>query len=85
MSGKKKKYVTCYSLEIEMPYVGICFGHAMSKACQYATIDDKVYSSMLEVSIAKAQGFLQNTVTWTKKSDKGRQEWDCACVDLGIP
>ena len=45
----------------------------MSKACQYATIDDKVYSSMLEVSIANAQGFLQNTVTWTKKSDKGRQ------------
>ena len=67
-----------------MPYVGICFGHAMSKACQYTTIDDSV-RQYVEVSIAKAQGFLQNTVTWTKKSDKGRQEWDRACVDLGIP
>ena len=30
-----------------MPYVGIYFGHAMSKACQYAIMDEKVCINML--------------------------------------
>jgi hypothetical protein len=35
----------------------ICFGHAFSKTCQYATTNDKVYKA-LYVSIKVAQGDL---------------------------
>ena len=32
-----------------------------------------------------AQKSLQSCITWTKKSGKGRQEWDRACIDAGLP
>ena len=63
-----------------MPYVGIYFGHAMSKACQYAIMDEKVCINMLEVNTCNiaqvmlgAQVTLQKTIKWTKNSRKGRQ------------
>jgi hypothetical protein len=33
------------------PFVGFCFGHAISKACQYATNEAKVGVGMKEVSL----------------------------------
>ncbi len=33
---------SCESFGLEESFQGTCFGHAMSKACQYGTIDDKV-------------------------------------------
>ena len=84
VSGKKKKkYATYYPLGMATLYVGTWFGHAISKACQYATSDDKVCGGMSKVTTAMAQAALQNTSTWTKKSGKGRQECECACVDEG--
>jgi hypothetical protein len=38
-----------------------------------------------EVSLKDAQKSLQSCITWTKKSGKGRQEWDKACIDAGLP
>jgi hypothetical protein len=35
-------------------YVGACFGHAMNKACQYATLDDKISMRMTQVSLKNA-------------------------------
>ena len=32
-----------------------------------------------------AQKSLQSCITWTKKSGKGCQEWDRACIDAGLP
>ena len=40
---------------------------------------------MKEVSLKDAQKSLQSCITWTKKSGKGRQEWDRACIDAGLP
>jgi len=28
------------------PFEGVCFGHALFKACQYATFDEKVNSNL---------------------------------------
>ncbi len=36
-------FLSCDILGLEENYQGICFGHAFSKACQYATMDEKVY------------------------------------------
>jgi hypothetical protein len=65
-------------------FYGICFGHAFTKTCQFATINDKVYIA-LYVSIKVAQGYLQKCITWPKKSRKGRQEWNKTCVNYGLP
>ncbi len=46
------------SLGLEESYQGICFGHAFSKACQYAIANDKVYKDLTYVFIKIAQGNL---------------------------
>jgi hypothetical protein len=33
-------------LELENPYLGVCFGHMMSKVCQYATNENVVCQGM---------------------------------------
>lgn len=40
--------------------------------------------SLKEVSVKDAQATLQKTITWTKKSEKGRLEWNKACIDSGV-
>jgi hypothetical protein len=37
------------------------------------------------VLIKYAQGDLQKCIIWPKKSGKARQEWEKACVNLGLP
>jgi hypothetical protein len=49
----------------------------MSKACQYAMNETKV-----SVSMKEAQAALQKIIIWTKKSSKGRLEWEKACHEL---
>jgi len=62
-----------------------CFGHVMSKACQYAINDDKASKSLMEVNVKNAQATLQKTITWTKKFGEGRQEWEKAYIECGLP
>ncbi len=57
------------------------FGEIMFKACQYAINDEKMITSLKQVNVKVAQGNLQKIITWTKKSGKGRQEWERACVE----
>jgi hypothetical protein len=38
-------------LKILRVYEGTCFGHVMSKACQYATNDDKISIGLKNVSV----------------------------------
>ncbi len=57
-----------------------CFGHAMSKACQYVDDDAKVCHVFAKVSLKGVQSSLQKIITWTKKSWKGTQEWKDSCV-----
>ncbi len=51
--------MSCAPLQLSSPLNGTCFGHVMSKACQYATNDSKVRVGMKNVSLAKAEYVLQ--------------------------
>jgi hypothetical protein len=42
MSTTLKSIVSCDILGLEESFQGTCFGHAFSKACQYATTKEKV-------------------------------------------
>ncbi len=46
-----KSIVSCFPLLLHVPFVGLCFDHAMSKAIQYATNDAKICQGFLEVKI----------------------------------
>jgi hypothetical protein len=41
----------CETLGLEESFQGYCFGHAFSKACQYAIIEDKVCKNVKEMFI----------------------------------
>jgi hypothetical protein len=51
---------------LPQPYAISCYGHAMSKCCQYAISDLKVRGGIKDVSIKEVQSFIQNTITWNK-------------------
>ncbi len=44
----------CGVFQLERPYLGVCFGHVMSKVCQYAIDEDVVCQGMKEISLKKA-------------------------------
>jgi hypothetical protein len=56
----------------------------MSKACLYATNDEKVTNDLKHVSVKAIQGSVEKMLTWTKKLGKGRQKWEKACVESGL-
>jgi hypothetical protein len=76
--------VSCELLQLLSPFSGICFGHAISNACQHAINDIKLGVGMKEVNVAKVQNALQKTITWTKKLSKGRQEGELACKEASL-
>jgi hypothetical protein len=43
--------VSCFIFQLACPFVGSCFGHAMSKVAQYATDDNKVCVGFFKVSL----------------------------------
>jgi hypothetical protein len=56
--------VVFYSpLQLACPFVGLCFGHAMS----FATDDIKMCAKFSKVNVKGAQASLQKTITLTKK------------------
>ena len=70
MTNALKSVISCEALQVVVPFEGTCFGHAMSKACQYATTDDKVARGMKAVSIKYAQVAVQKCITWPKELEK---------------
>jgi hypothetical protein len=84
MTGVLKFVVNCEYLGIEESFQGTCFGHAFSKACQYGITKEKVCSNLKYVSIKSAQANLQKCINWLKKSGKGKQEWNKACLETRI-
>ncbi len=46
-----KLVVKCETLGLDKSLQGTCFGHSFSKACQYATIDDKICKNLKYASI----------------------------------
>jgi hypothetical protein len=58
-------------LNIIRVYEGTCFGHVMSRACQYATNDENVFVRLRNVSVKEVQSGLQKTISWTQRFEKG--------------
>jgi hypothetical protein len=57
-------------LGLEENFKGIYFGHALSKACQYATMDEKVYKTLKYVFVKIAQRDLQIYISLGLKSQR---------------
>jgi hypothetical protein len=58
LTNALKYVVQCETLGLEESFQGICFSHVFSKACQYATIDDKVCKNLKYVFIKSTQANL---------------------------
>jgi formate-dependent nitrite reductase membrane component NrfD len=43
--------VFCFPLQLPCPFVGFCFGHAMSKVTQYAIDDVKMCFGFIQVNL----------------------------------
>ncbi len=71
MSSTLKIIISCDILGLEESYQSICFGHAFSKACQYATTNEKVCKDFTYVSIKTTLRELHKCITWPKKLGKG--------------
>jgi len=65
-----KPIVSCNILGLEESYQGTCFGHAFSKAYQYATINVKVCKDFTYVFIKNVQRFVK-VYNLAKKYGKG--------------
>jgi hypothetical protein len=72
MTTYLKFVVNCEILGMEENFQGTCFGHAFSKACQYETVEKKVYRNLKHICIKSAQYDLQKCISWPKKSKKGK-------------
>ncbi len=66
-----KYIICCETLGLQESFNGICFGHAFSKACQYATIDEKVCRNIRYVSIKAIQANLQKVYYLAQNFWKG--------------
>jgi hypothetical protein len=56
MIATLKLVVNCEVLGVEESFLGTCFGHAFSKAYQYATMDEKVLKGFKYVFIKTTCG-----------------------------
>jgi hypothetical protein len=58
MTTTLKSIVNSDMLGLQESFKGICFGHAFSKACQYATTKENNCEDLQYMSIKYAQGDL---------------------------
>jgi hypothetical protein len=68
MTNLLKQIVNYEKLKILAPSEGVCFGHALSKACQYAIFDEKV--NLQPVNIKSIQFPIKTCITWSKHLGK---------------
>ncbi len=66
-----KFVMNCDVLGLKENFQGNYFVHVFYKACQYATMNDKVYKGLKYVSIKVAPKKLQTCIIWPKKQEKG--------------
>lgn len=74
--------MSCVTLMLPQPYASSCYGHVMSKCCQYVINNLKVYDSMKDMSIKCV--ITKNYYMDQKKKGGGRQEWAKACRDASF-
>jgi hypothetical protein len=58
-----KSVISCEALNLPQPFNGTYFGHAMRKAVQYATNDDKIFK---DLALKFAQTSFQSCIIWPK-------------------
>jgi hypothetical protein len=46
-----KLVISCEALSLPIPFDGACFGHAISKATQYGTNDDKISKDLTLINL----------------------------------
>jgi hypothetical protein len=54
MATALRSIIICQPLKFNQVYEGTCFGHVMSKVCQY---DNKVFKGLMQVNVKDAQLF----------------------------
>jgi hypothetical protein len=64
--------VFCNVLKLETPFSSTCFGHVMSKVCQYATNEKKVCQCMKEVYLNDAQSFKNSSFGQRNQAKGGK-------------
>jgi hypothetical protein len=84
MTTTLKVVVNCKSFGLKNNFQGTCFGHVISKACQYGTVEEKVCKDLKYVYVKSTQVDLQKCIIWPKKYRKGKQEWNKAYVETSI-
>jgi len=72
MTTTLKSIISCDMLDLEESFNGIYFGHAFSKACQYATTKEKNCKYLQYVLIKYAQRDLEKCIIWPNFFGKGR-------------
>ncbi len=58
--------ISCEALNLHSPFDGACFQHAMNKATQDVTNDDKISKDKVLINVKFAQMSLQSCITWPK-------------------
>jgi hypothetical protein len=58
-------------LKLVKPFIENCWGHAMSKCCQYITNDTKAFVSLMPISIKKCLIFCKRQSLGPKKVGRG--------------
>jgi hypothetical protein len=81
MTVALKVVINC-EFGLEESFLGTYCGHDFSKACQYGIVEKKACKDLKCVFVKSTQTYLQNCITWLKKSRKGMQEWNKACMHL---
>jgi hypothetical protein len=64
MTNVLKQIIFYEKLGILAPVKGVYFGHAISKACQYATSNEKVSLGLQPMNIKFTQSSIQIYITW---------------------
>jgi len=66
MTSTLTSIISCEALSLHNPFDGACFQHAMNKATQDVTNDDKISKDKMLINVKFAQMSLQSYITWPK-------------------
>ncbi len=76
--------VSCKSLGTLEPFHDSCFGHVLSKVCQYVTTKEKVSQGLTCASIKGVQINIQKCIIWLNISGKVKLAQEQACLNARL-
>ncbi len=69
---------------LDQPFNGDCWAHAWSKACSHSLKDENVTQGLKRINVTNTRKVMQSCVTWTKKSGKGKMQWEQSCIQARL-